>query len=85
MTGQNEQFVIKGSRGGDGLHASSKGDDYPWSVQPRVEHTDHWNWTGGQWATRWVAFNATTGWTSETFVYYDTAAKVMRMSRENFK
>ena len=45
-----------------GLHATSMGDYYPWSVQPRVWAMGTVGLTGApQFRTMWQAFNALTG------------------------
>lgn len=50
-----------------GLHASSVGKLYPWSVQPRLVDRK----------VRWVAFNAHTGYTSATWLCYESALAVV--------
>lgn len=56
-----------GSRYG-GLHASSTGGTYPWSVQPRIYNGDLY----------WCAFNALTGRRVGYGGTYDKADDIMR-------
>lgn len=95
MTANNQHFRLRGSARG-GLHASSIGENYPWSVQPRVRVTYK---SGGEHVVRpvlsdvrtvWVAFNAITGETVGTFLHYRDAEQMMhckieeeRIYREN--
>lgn len=51
-----------------GLHASSVGEDYPWTVQPRLNGSER----------LWVAFNAHTGYETAAYQEYFQAEAWMR-------